>query len=193
MNENSWYSTFTPALAVVSVTVVAILRHVWWYLILVCISLIWCWAFFSYAYFPFTYFLLRHLVKSLAQFLIRLSVLLLLSFKNVLQIFGEKKKMKLKSLSHAWLFATPQTVAYQVPSSMGFSRQEYWSGSGQFSSVTQSCPTICNPMNRSTPGLPVHHQLPEFTQTHVHPTISSSVVPFSSCSLLPDSDLNWRK
>ena len=38
----------------------------------------------------------------------------------------------------------------------------------QFSSVTQSCPTLCNSMNRSTPGLPVHHQLPEFTQTHVH-------------------------
>ena len=38
----------------------------------------------------------------------------------------------------------------------------------QFSSVTQSCPTFCDPMNRSTPGLPVHHQLPEFTQTHVH-------------------------
>ena len=38
----------------------------------------------------------------------------------------------------------------------------------QFSSVAQSCPTLCNPMNRSTPGLPVHHQLPEFTQTPVH-------------------------
>ena len=38
----------------------------------------------------------------------------------------------------------------------------------QFSSVAQSCPTLCNPMKRSTPGLPVHHQLPEFTQTHVH-------------------------
>ena len=38
----------------------------------------------------------------------------------------------------------------------------------QFSSVTQSCPTLCNPMNCSTPGLPVHHQLPESTQTHVH-------------------------
>ena len=38
----------------------------------------------------------------------------------------------------------------------------------QFSLVTQSCPTLCDPMNRSTPGLPVHHQLPEFTQTHVH-------------------------
>ena len=34
--------------------------------------------------------------------------------------------------------------------------------------VAQSCPTLCDPMNRSTPGLPVHHQLPEFTETHVH-------------------------
>ena len=38
----------------------------------------------------------------------------------------------------------------------------------QFSSVTQSCPTLCDPMNHSTPSLPVHHQLPEFTQTQVH-------------------------
>ena len=38
----------------------------------------------------------------------------------------------------------------------------------QFGSVTQSCPTLCDPMNCSTPGLPVHNQLPEFTQIHVH-------------------------
>ena len=38
----------------------------------------------------------------------------------------------------------------------------------QFSSVAQLCPTLCNPMNRSMPGLPVHHQHPETTQTHVH-------------------------
>ena len=38
----------------------------------------------------------------------------------------------------------------------------------QFSSVPQSCPTLCNPMNHSTPGLSVHHQLPEFTETHIH-------------------------
>ena len=38
----------------------------------------------------------------------------------------------------------------------------------QIRSVAQSCPTLCDPMNRSTPGLPVHHQLPEFTETHVH-------------------------
>ena len=38
----------------------------------------------------------------------------------------------------------------------------------QFSSVAQSCPTVCNPMDHSTPSLPVYHQLPEFTQTHLH-------------------------
>ena len=38
----------------------------------------------------------------------------------------------------------------------------------QFSSIAQSCPTLCNPMNYSMPGLPVHHQLLEFTQTHIH-------------------------
>ena len=43
-----------------------------------------------------------------------------------------------------------------------------WLDEFQFSSVAQSCPTLCDPMNRSMPGLSVHHQLPEFTQTHVH-------------------------
>ena len=60
-------------------------------------------------------------------------------------------------------------------------------GDPQFSSVAQSCPTLCDPMNRSTPGLPVHHQIPEFTQTHVHrvgEAIQPSyplVLPFCSC------------
>ena len=65
----------------------------------------------------------------------------------------------------------------------------------QFSSVIQSCPTLSDPMNRSKPGLPVHHQLPEFTQTLVrrvhrwHPAISFSVIPFSSCpQSLPASE-----
>ena len=105
-------------------------------------------------------------------------------------------------------FVAVWTVARQAPLSVGFPRQEYWSGppfpspgdlsdpgvephllhwqvgslplshqgsprmhplsSVQFSSVAQSCLTLCNPMNLSMPGLPVHHQLPEFTQTHIH-------------------------
>ena len=62
------------------------------------------------------------------------------------------------------------------------------------SSVAQSCPTLYDPMNCSMPGLPVHHQLPEFTQTHVH-RVSDAIqrshpaVPFSSCpQSLPASE-----
>ena len=67
----------------------------------------------------------------------------------------------------------------------------------QFSSVAKSCPTLCNPMNYSTPGLPVHHQLPEFTQTHVHPDgdaiqpsypLSSPSPPHPSRQSLPASE-----
>ena len=65
--------------------------------------------------------------------------------------------------------------------------------SDQIRSVAQLCPTLCDPMNRSTPGLPVHHQLLEFTQTHVH-RVSDAIqplilVPFSSCpQSLPASE-----
>ena len=53
----------------------------------------------------------------------------------------------------------------------------------QFSSVPQSCPTLCDPMNCSTPGLPVHHQLPELAQTHVH-WVGDAIQPSHSL-LLP--------
>ena len=53
---------------------------------------------------------------------------------------------------------------------------KYREASVQFSSVAQSCPTLCDPINRSTPGLPVHHQLLEFTQTHVH-RVSDAIQP----------------
>ena len=65
----------------------------------------------------------------------------------------------------------------------------------QFSSVAQSCPTLCDPMNCSIPGLPVHHQLPGVhsnsrpSSRWCHPAISSFVVPFSSCpQSLPASE-----
>ena len=51
----------------------------------------------------------------------------------------------------------------------------------QFSSVAQSCPTLCSPMNRSMPGLPVHHKLPELTQTHVH-RVGDAIQPSHSLS-----------
>ena len=55
-----------------------------------------------------------------------------------------------------------QTCSSQIPNSSQYFLPH------QFSLVAQSCPTLCDSMNRSTPGLPVHHQLPEFTQIHVH-------------------------
>ena len=95
-----------------------------------------------------------------------------------------KWKVKVKSLSCDWLLVTPWTTAYQGPPSMGFSRQEYWSGVPlpspilglvslifilhQFYSVAQSCLTLCNAMDCSMPGFPVHHQLLELAQTHVY-------------------------
>ena len=59
----------------------------------------------------------------------------------------------------------------------------------QFSSVAQSCPTLCDPMNCSTPGLPVHHQLPEFTQTHVH-RVRDAIQPSHPRSSPSSPDLN---
>ena len=57
----------------------------------------------------------------------------------------------------------------------------------RFSSVAQSCLTLCNPMNRSMPGLRVHHQLPEFIQTHVHRVIDAIQPSYSRSSPSPPS------
>ena len=130
-------------------------------------------------------------------------------------------------LSCVRFFMTPWTVALQAPLSMGFPRQEYWSGlpfppsgdlpdpgikpaslvshcidtrilyycttweaplcsisSVQFSSVAQSCLTLCDPMDCSTPGCPVHHQLLELAQIRVH-QVSDAIQPshpLLSCS-----------
>ena len=59
----------------------------------------------------------------------------------------------------------------------------------QFGSVTQSCPTLCDPVNCSMPGLPVHHQLPEFTQTHVH-WVGDAIQPSHPLSFLSPPALN---
>ena len=71
-----------------------------------------------------------------------------------------------------------------------YGAESVFSASGtQFSSVAQSCPTLCDPMNCRIPGLPVHHQLPEFTQTHQvgdaiqpsHPLLSPSPPALNPC------------
>ena len=71
-----------------------------------------------------------------------------------------------------WLTLPILLASFHIPPPHPYPHFSDWTSghlsSAQFSSVAQSCPTLCDPMNRSTPGFPVHHQLPEFTQTHIH-------------------------
>ena len=132
-------------------------------------------------------------------------------------------------LSHVWLLVTPRTIARQAPLSMGFPRQEYWSGLPfsspgdlpffSFSrdwthifcisrqivyhwatreallwdcccwSVIQLCLTLCDPMDCSTPGLPVSHHLPKFVQVHVH-WIGDAIQPSHPLTLSSPSALS---
>ena len=82
-----------------------------------------------------------------------------ISFSN-----ARKWKVKVKSLSCVRPSATPWITAFQAAPSMGF----FPAGVLEWGAIAFSGPTFCDPMNRSTPGLPVHHHLLEFTQTHVH-------------------------
>ena len=78
-----------------------------------------------------------------------------------------KDGITISDSNSSWFFTTILSNSTYLLQSMSL----FWSYNQylvQFSSVTQSHPTLCDPMNHSTPGLPVHHQLPEFTQTHVH-------------------------
>ena len=80
-----------------------------------------------------------------------------------MRALGWKDPLEKEVATHSSILAwkIPWTAAHQGP---------------QFGSVTQLCPTLCDPMNHSMPGLPVHHQLPEFTQTHVH-RVSDAIRP----------------
>ena len=83
----------------------------------------------------------------------------------------------LKSLkSHGKGFIPARLPLFKMPFAGPGCHLYFSFSSVQFSSVAQSCPTFCDPMNRSTPGLPVHHQPPEFTQTHVH-RLSDAIQP----------------
>ena len=99
----------------------------------------------------------------------------LLPPNSTLLIHMWKKKVKVL-VAQWWLtLCDLWNVAHQVPLSMGFSRQAYCR------SVAQSCPTLCDPMDSSTPGFPVHHQLPKLTQTHVH-WVGDAIQPSHSLS-----------
>ena len=76
------------------------------------------------------------------------------------------------SLPNLWLLSLMEAREHQSTDPLHFLSFS----SVQFSSVVQLCQTVSDPMNRSTPGLPVHHQLPGFTQTHVH-RVSDAIQP----------------
>ena len=97
-------------------------------------------------------------------------------FNNtVKETFLEQKKTKIA-------FHQPTSTTGNTENTP-FSRVKAIISSVQFSSVSQSCPTLCEPMNRSTPGLPVHHHLPELTQIHVH-RVSDAIQPSHPLSSL---------
>ena len=83
-----------------------------------------------------------------------------------------ESKEELKSLLMRMKKRRVKKMAYNSTSK----NKDHGIWSHQFSSVAQLCSTICDPMDHSTPGLPVHHQLPEFTQTHVH-QVSDAIQP----------------
>ena len=109
----------------------------------------------------------------------------------------QEQRRKWKWTTHSFLYNQHLKITHTVdPPSV------------PFSSVAQSCPTLCNPMDSSTPGLPVHHQFPEFTQTHVywisdaiqlsHPLLSPSPPPsiFPSIRVFsnePALHIRWSK
>ena len=102
------------------------------------------------------------------------------------------QNIKLTQKSLAFLYTnnekTEREIKEKIPFTIAMKRIKYlginlpkvtkdlYIRSDHIGSVTQSCLTLCNPMNRSMPGLPVHHQLPEFTQTHVH-QVSDAIQP----------------
>ena len=110
----------------------------------------------------------KHLFRFFSHFLIGLFVFLTLSCMSCLYILEIDL---LSVVSFAIIFSHSKgclfsllIVSFALQKLLSLIRSHLF----QFNSVTQSCPTLCDPMNRSTPGLPVHHQLLEFIQTHVH-------------------------
>ena len=83
----------------------------------------------------------------------------------------------LKIINFDWLFNILFLCSFSLFQNGAHPQSSYYAlPSVEFSSVTQSCPTLCDPMNHSMPGLPVHHQLLEFTQTNVH-RVSDAIQP----------------
>ena len=91
----------------------------------------------------------------------------------LMKLEEESEKVGLKlTIQKTKIMASGLITSWQIDGEIMETVRLYF----QFSSVAQSCPTLCDPMNRSMPGLPAHHQLPEFTQTHNH-RVSDAIQP----------------
>ena len=106
-------------------------------------------------------------------------------FPNIMHVQSPVRNYKNSVVSNKRQFAPSFHLVLNAMWRTKYTEMHVQFSSIQFSSVSQSCPALCDPMDCSTPGLPVHHQLPEFTkfmsiESVMHPTILS-VVPFSSC------------
>ena len=104
----------------------------------------------------------------------RMDLLDLLAVQGTLKSLLQHHSSKTSVLWHSAFLMVQLSHLYMTTGKTISSVQ--FSSVAQSSSVTQSCPTLCDPVNRSMPGLPVHHQLSEFTQTHIHP-VSDTIQP----------------
>ena len=102
-------------------------------------------------------------------------VILFLGFMNLNIIFSRKKRFSPNFSWTVMLFLVEWCWTHLFPY-LATKYYFFFKCPVQFSSVAQSCPNLCNPMDCSTPGLPIHHKLPEFTQTHAH-RVSDAIQP----------------
>ena len=140
-----------------------------------------------------------------SELLIKVSIFLSFDLSTIILAISHIKKIILALFIISLNWNHPRWSDMHFSYSLGF---ENSFSSVQFSSVAQWCPTLCDPMKHSTPSLPVHHQLPEPTQTHVHwvmmpsnhlilcrplllpPSMFPSIGVFSNESVLP---IRWPK
>ena len=102
-------------------------------------------------------------------------LLLLPSIFPSIKVFSNKSALRTRWPKY-WSFSFNISPSNEHPGLISFRMDWMDLLAVQIRSVAQSCPTLCNPMNRSMPGLPVHHQLLELTQTHVH-RVSDAIQP----------------
>ena len=107
------------------------------------------------------------LVMPSNHFMLCHPLLLLLSISPSIRIFSNESALHMRWPKY-WSFSFSISPSSEYSGLISFRIDRFDLLAVQFSSVAQSCLTLCDPINCSTPGLPVHHQLPEFTQTHVH-------------------------